>query len=458
MREDEKEEIAQRVESSRRRFLKGVAPVSAALGGSLLCGSFAGAAPSKGAGHGASAMGFLNVSDFGARGDGADDQTTAFQNALDAAQKLGGATVYARPGRYLFRGNLKIPSAVTLAGSFHSVPAHNGIRDAGLPKPGEDGTTLMPTAGRGAETGDPFLSLTTNSVVQGLVIYYPDQDPKATPVPYPWAIAMRGKNPAVLDVELLNPYQGIDATNNERHNIRNIAGQPLRRGILIDQIYDVGRIENVHFNPWWSVSDPVIKLMVTEGEAFILGKTDWEYMLDCFSIIYHTGYRFTQFAHGPGNVILTQCGHDIAPYCVRVEYSQGHAGIAFSNSQFMGAVEVLETNAGPVKFNNCGFWGVGPGNFQNPGTASQGTLAGAGHVTYVGCHFTGWGQRDPAAPCIRARCDSLTLMGCDLMDDKPHLSLDPAVKAAIIVGNRFRGGARIDNRAASAQIGLNSDV
>ena len=26
----------------------------------------------------------------------------------------------------------------------------------------------------------------------------------------------------------------------------------LRRGILVDAIYDIGRIENVHFNPWWS--------------------------------------------------------------------------------------------------------------------------------------------------------------------------------------------------------------
>ena len=34
--------------------------------------------------------------------------------------------------------------------------------------------------------------------------------------------------------------------------MRNVTGQPLRRGILVDAIYDIGRIENVHFNPWWS--------------------------------------------------------------------------------------------------------------------------------------------------------------------------------------------------------------
>jgi len=49
------------------------------------------------------------------------------------------------------------------------------------------------------------------------VLYYPEQDESAEPTPYPWAIAMRGKEPAVLAVEMLNPYNGIDASHNERH-------------------------------------------------------------------------------------------------------------------------------------------------------------------------------------------------------------------------------------------------
>jgi len=402
-------------------------------------------------------MGQWNVRDFGAKGDGATDDTAAFQSALDAARKGGGGIVFAPAGKYLFKGNLKIPSAVTLEGTFRCVPAHNGIRDAGLPKPGDDGTTLLVTAGKGQETGEPFLRLDTNSTVKGLVVYYPDQDPKATPAPYPWAIALRGKNPAVLDVELLNPYQGIDATENERHTIRSVCGQPLRRGIVVDQVYDIGRIEDVHFNPWWSCSEAVVKFMVTEGEAFILGKTDWEYMVNCFSIIYRTGFRFTQFKHGPGNVVLTQCGHDIAPCVVRVEHTQPHAGIAFNNCQMMGAVEVLPTNEGPVKFSNCGFWGVSPGDFQNPGTGSMAVLAGLGHVTFTGCHFTWCDKKNENAPVIRAQCDGLTVMACDFMDPKPQLEIGAAVKAAIVVGNRFRHGAKIANKSEGAQVGLNAE-
>jgi hypothetical protein len=303
-----------------------------------------------------------NVRDFGAKGDGRTDDTRAFQEALDAAQKGGGGIVFAPRGNYLFAGNLRVPSAVTLEGTFRCVPAHNGIRDPGLPKPGDDGTTLLVKAGRGQEQGEPFLSLTTNSAVKGMVIDYPDQDPKGTPVPYPWAIALRGKNPAVLDMELLNPYQGIDATASERHNIRNVHGQPLRRGILVDQVYDIGRIENVHFNPWWSISEAVIQFMVTQGEAFILGKTDWEYMVNCFSI------------------------------------------------------------------------------------------------TFNACHFTWWDRKGEGSPCIRALCEGLTLMACEFMEAKAHLELAATLKAGIIVGNRFRGGARISNQGATVQMGFNAET
>jgi hypothetical protein len=64
--------------------------------------------------------------------------------------------VVAPRGNYLFRGHLNVPPAVTLRGVWESVPAHNGIRDANLPKPTDDGTTLLVTEGAGSEEGPPF--------------------------------------------------------------------------------------------------------------------------------------------------------------------------------------------------------------------------------------------------------------------------------------------------------------
>ena len=79
-----------------------------------------------------------SVADFGAKGDGKTDDTAAFQKALDTAGKAGGGVVYAPRGNYYFTGHLNVPAAVTLKGMWESVPAHNGIRDAGLPKPTDD--------------------------------------------------------------------------------------------------------------------------------------------------------------------------------------------------------------------------------------------------------------------------------------------------------------------------------
>lgn len=158
----------------------------------------------------------LNAKDFGAAGDGKNDDTAAFQKALDTAGKAGGI-VHAPKGSYLIKGNLSVPAGVTLEGSYTSVPAHAGIRDAGRLKPGEDGTTLLAVAGKGSEEGTPFISLTHNSTLKGLVIYYPEQRPDDVPYPYPWTVQMRGHNPVVIDVELLNPYQAIDVTSNSRH-------------------------------------------------------------------------------------------------------------------------------------------------------------------------------------------------------------------------------------------------
>jgi len=250
----------------------------------------------------------IDVKSYGATGDAQTDDTAAFQRALDAAAQ--GGTVYAPPGRCLFRGTLNVPVGVTLRGSFACVPSHTGVRDHGQPKPGEDGTALFVAAGRGNEDGTPFLTLNTNSSVCGLTIYYPEQIADDEPVPYPWTIVMRGKNPAVFDVELLNPYQGIDASQNERHNIRNITGQPLRRGIWVDAIYDIGRVENVHFNPWWSSNRKLLNWQMTHGEAFIFGRADWEYVLNTFCFAYKVGYRFVQTSTGGCNGNFLGIGAD----------------------------------------------------------------------------------------------------------------------------------------------------
>lgn len=389
--------------------------------------------------------GVFNVRDFGAAGDGRTDDTAAFQKALDAAAAAGGGTVFAPRGNYLFAGRLNVPNAVTLRGVWESVPAHNGIRDAGLPKPTDDGTTFLVTADAGTEDAPAFLTLNVNSTLKGVVLYYPNQKTDEAPVPYPYAIAMRGKNPAVLAVELLNPYNGIDATQNERHLIRDVHGQPLRRGIYVDQIYDIGRIENVHFNPWWSVKPKLLQWQMQHGEAFVFGRTDWQYVFNTFCFGYNVGYRFIKTRAGVCNGNFLGIGADNCYTALVVEESAPY-GLLITNGEFVSfegpdptMIEVKDTHTGSVRFVNCAFWGP---------CRQIAKVAGRGTVGFGDCTFVQWDAKKEGRHAVQASGGTLLVRGCEFRADRPQVELGEGVRRAVITDNVFNGAARITNRSS----------
>jgi len=134
-----------------------------------------------------------DVRDYGAKGDGKTDDTPAFQKALDAAGRAGGGTVHAPRGNYFFAGHLNVPNAVTLEGVWKSVPAHNGIRDPGLPKPTDDGTTFLITEGAGKEGGPPFSPSTPTARSRALFSTTPGRKrtTRRNPIPTPSPCAAR---------------------------------------------------------------------------------------------------------------------------------------------------------------------------------------------------------------------------------------------------------------------------
>lgn len=385
-----------------------------------------------------------NVREFGALGDGKADDSSAFQWALDEAGRAGGGVVWAPKGVYLIKGGLKIPVGVTLEGTFSAPPSHPGVRDPGLPKPGEYGTTLLAVANPGKEEGEPFISLTHNSTLKGVVIYYPNQKPSEEPKPYPWCLQMRGNNPAVIDVELVNPYQGIDATQNQRHLIRNVHGQPLWRGIWIDQIYDIGRLENVHFNPWWSMSPKVFNWQMAHGEAFIFGRTDWQYVLNTFCYGYKVGYRFLQTEAGVCNGNFLGIGADDCQTAVLIEQS-APMGLLITNGEFVSfrgpeptMVRVAETHSGTVRFVNCAYWGP---------NKQIAVVAGSGTVSFTDCTFMQWDKDREGRSAIQVRGGTVLIRGCDFQENRPQVELAEGVRRAVITDNVVNGPLRLLNRS-----------
>ncbi|MDR0995396.1 MAG: glycoside hydrolase family 55 protein [Tannerella sp.] len=381
----------------------------------------------------------VSVKDFGAKGDGKTDDTEAFQKALDSFGPQGG-TVYAPRGTYFFAGDLNIPQAVTLKGAFESVPSHDGIRNPkDGDKPGSDGTTFLVTADRGNESGQPFITLHTNSTLRGVLLYWPLQDPNKIPDPYPWGIALRGNNPALLDVELLNPYNGIDASDNARALIRNISGQPLRRGIFVDGIYDIGRIENVHWNPWWSMKPVLFKWQKENGVGFIFERTDWHYVFNTFCFGYKIGYKFAQSAKGVCNGNFLGIGADDCGISVLVDQCAPY-GLLITNGEFVAMqdknptmVVVSPSNRGNVRFVNCAFWG--PCN-QNA------LIDGTGNIGFTDCIFAQWDRNKEGRAAIQAKGGTLLMRGCEFETDAPQFSLGNQVRA-VITANTVKGKVRI---------------
>ncbi len=385
-----------------------------------------------------------NVMSFGAAPDGMTDNTEAFQKALDATGANGGGIVNVPTGRYIFDGSLTFPKEVTLRGSFAYAPAHAGIRDNSDEKP-VYGTVLMPRANAGAEDGAPFITLQTNSVIKGVSIHYPDQDPKSDePTPYPYTIAMRGNNPAVLDVELLNPYNGIDASQNQRALIRNVHGQPIHIGVYVNDVYDIGRIENVHWNPWWSIGTPVYEWQMNHGVGFLFGRTDWHYVLNTFCFGYNVGYQFIETDKGVTNGNFLGIGADNCYTALEVQNSAPF-GILITNGEFVSfkgpdptMVRVTDTNEGSVRFNNCAFWG--PCN-------RNAVVDGSGVVGFSDCTFVQWGHGKEETHALKIVGGSVLIRGCEFREDKKQVYLGPKVSRAVVTDNLFSGEARITNES-----------
>ena len=396
-----------------------------------------------------------SVVNHGAKADGATDDTAAFQAALDAASAKGGA-VLVPVGTYRIDGALSIPQGVTLKGVWES-PHHADIGK---------GSVLFATGNKGEEDGPPLITLHQSSAVVGLTIFYPEQDADNIQ-PYPWCIQGMGMHGSVINVTLVNPYKGIDFGThpNELHYISNVFGQPLRMGIFVDKTTDIGRIENVHFNPhsWGRADfpsgldkvpgrwDKVLKYLEENFEGFVFGQTDWEYLRDCFCIFPKIGFHFIHTERGAPNVVLTQCGADICPNAVLVDATQPHAGIAFENSQFMGTFIVGPDNRGPVKLTNCGFWPIKKTN-------EQVIVNGHNTVTLTACHFAGWAMENPDAPCVRVDGGTAIMSNCDFFDtQKKQVFIGEDAGGVVLMGSRLRGGAKVENHApdSAVQIGMN---
>lgn len=394
----------------------------------------------------------LDVRAFGAKGDGATDDTAAFQAALDKAYQAGGGSVFVPPGRYLIATHLVVPQNVTLEGIFSAPPSTPWRNDGTLA-----GSVLLTVAGVGKPDGTPFIQLGHNATLKGIAVFYPEQKDANPPAAYPWTVSssLQGAdNCSIIDVLLINPYQAVDfggrATG--RHLVRNLNAAPLYRGLFIDHCLDVGRVENVHFWPFWGASGPANEFRLKEGKAFVIGRTDWQHITNCFCIGYETGFQFVRGCspnpayQGGGNAQIVGGGADLCNRAVHVVEMQGHSGTRFVNSQIYGDIIVEATNHAPLQFTACGLFG----SMHAANGVGLALIEGGGKVTFTDCHIHCIDPRNTPRPLIHARAGRLQVRGCEFLDGhaaRDHVVLEAGVAYANISDNTSRSAFTVVNNA-----------
>jgi hypothetical protein len=391
--------------------------------------------------------GVVSVKRSRAKGDGITDDTAAIQKALDEAAKLGGR-VYLPPARYLVKGSLRIPPGVML----------HGVLDAPVWSEPLKGSVILATGGREQEDAAALFELGHSATVRGLTVYYPEQ--RLDDIrPYPWTFHLQGFDNTVENVTLINSYNGIRTgpEGNVRHRIRSVYGCVLRRGILIDACTDIGRIENVQFHcHWWSSAEvggdfgKVRDYMWKNLEAFVFGRTDWEYVNNTFVYPTKIGYRFISTKQGAANGHFSGIGADEAQVCVQVEAIQP-MGLLISNGQFVcmhgdvrTQVIVEKTCQGSVRFVDCAFWGPAR---QNVLSHSQ------SFVSLSDCYFSSEGrQKNPGFALVEADGGKLQVRGCSFGTDEPSIALRKGLRHAIITENNGVRGVEISSEIGNQAI------
>jgi hypothetical protein len=352
-------------------------------------------------------LGYINAQNapYNATGNGTNDDTAAIQAALNAAGNAGGGIVFLPRGNYLIKSHLLVPAQTSLVGVWRAVPANAQNL----------GTTLLAVENAGTNSGTPFITLQgDNSTLEGVTIYYPNQVANNPPTPYPWAIrGGGGNNITIQNVLLVNPYEGIDLATYgcPRHMVRSVYGQPLLVGIAVDQCYDIGRIMEIHFWPFWTQNANIQAFQSANAVSFDFMRTDWEVVQDIFSWGYSIGARFRASASGSMNGQMSNINFDnvdiglqlsaTQPYAVHIaNLNIANAGGGTNHIGIQGVPG--STSAGlnvegatfwgslyqPVSWNNSGLLTLSSGRFLSWSSGLQAINIVSGRAILQGNYFT----------------------------------------------------------------------
>jgi hypothetical protein len=152
----------------------------------------------------------------------------------------------------------------------------------------------------------PLLMMRSSTIARDLTFdeLQPDQPPFDE---NEFMIRVEGDDVLVENIMLFKAYQGIAVgglgNSVGRVHLRNVRGQPLSIGILVDNAQDVVRVTDVHFWPFWSFAaglHDVDKFVQTSGRGLVTKRNDNPFFSNLFFLGYSAGLVFETSAGAIG--------------------------------------------------------------------------------------------------------------------------------------------------------------
>jgi hypothetical protein len=414
----------------------------------------------------------LNIMDYnGADPTGTTDQTALIQKLLDflgsrtinkgtkADGTPNGGTLFLPEGKYLIAGTLILPKGVTIRGDWEKPvkgqPIKGTILVANNPFAKGNDCTLVNGAPETVYEGQSTIIMQPSSAVRDVNIWYPEQDPNNI-VPYPPAIlfGQRGYwgNDYTLasNITLVNAFDGIIFSRNAgggAPNCYGIYGTPLRRGIEIDNIAEVGRIDNVDFSAdYWAgsglpgspaVDGPHKQYIRDNGTAVVMRRNDWSFICKVKAEGYNIGYRMDLSYNKDNNGNYTSPnGHNYGMEFTGCTYGVYAAAVSGAGMMFYD-----------YKFTDCdyGFY-----LDQAPGGVIQ--IQGCEFDTKIASIYAPTtnntklllSQNTINKGPVDVRGGLVSIVNCDFNNDPNQIVLGANARA-IVTGNRFRKEVKIKN-------------
>lgn len=206
----------------------------------------------------------VSVRQFGAKGDGATNDSAAIQAALTAVGGVGGGIVYMPPtgNAYALSTGVTVPAGVYLMGA--ATRQYQGMT-ATQAEWCSAGTWIVCS-----DTTNPAVqTIGHGASVKGINFYYVQPVPPAsgswTPTTYPYAILVQDDFVNLEDIWIVAGTHGISIAYTSTSgggtgvNLKNIMLMTLTVGIHTDCVNDTMCWDDVHVRPlWYATYTPVI--------------------------------------------------------------------------------------------------------------------------------------------------------------------------------------------------------